>query len=237
MKFGAARTLSTDFVRKDWLEENSVFQLKAHPSFAELASFQQGMFYVQDPSTLLAVKEMSPERGEAILDMCAAPGGKLTLIAQCVGNEARVIAQDTAADRLRLIEQNCARLGVTCVKTHLTKDATLDAGLPFDRILLDAPCSNTGVMRRRVDLRWRLTEEEIKRLEQMQLALLRRAALLLKPAGSLVYSTCSLEPEENKTVIESFLQEQPGFVCSRQRQLLPWIDGVDGAYVATLKRR
>jgi len=106
----------------------------------------------------------------------------------------------------------------------------------FDRVLLDAPCSNTGVMRRRVDLRWRLQPEAVQRLRKVQLDLLRQTALAVKPGGVLVYSTCSLEPEENAGVVKEFLSQQPSFKLERERELLPFVDGVDGAFVAALSR-
>ena len=105
-----------DFVRRDWLEENFVFELKSHPPLHSLASFRDGWFYIQDPSTLLAVRELGAQPGETILDLCAAPGGKTTFIAQLMNNEGRIVAQDISEDRLKLIQENCARLGVTCVE-------------------------------------------------------------------------------------------------------------------------
>jgi 16S rRNA (cytosine967-C5)-methyltransferase len=111
------------------------------------------------------------------------------------------------------------------------------AAAPFDRILVDVPCSNSGVLRRRVDLRWRIRAEELARLRREQGALLRQAAAQLKPGGRLVYSTCSLEPEENESVTREFLGEHGEFTLESQRQLLPFADGVDGAYVAALRRR
>ena len=225
-----------DFVRRDWFDENLVFELKSHPPLAKLPSFQQGRFYIQDPSTLLAVSELGPQPGETILDLCAAPGGKTTFIAQLMQNHGKIIAHDNAPERLKLIEENCARLGVTCVETL----SNLEFGiwnLEFDRILIDAPCSNTGVLRRRVDLRWRIRAEEIERLRTTQLELLRQAAPLLKPGGTLVYSTCSLEPEENQEVIKKFLGDQPGFKPELERELLPFADEVDGAFVARLVKR
>ena len=105
-----------------------------------------------------------------------------------------------------------------------------------DRILVDAPCSNTGVMRRRVDLRWRIRPQEIERLRAMQLDLVRQAAALLKPGGTLVYSTCSLEPEENSGVVKQFLHEQPGFKLECERESLPFQNGLDGAYTARLSK-
>ena len=101
---------------------------------------------------------------------------------------------------------------------------------------MDAPCSNTGVLRRRVDLRWRIQPEEIERLRATQLDLLQKAAARLKPGGVLVYSTCSLEPEENTALVQQFLATQPGLKLERERQLLPFADGVDGAYVARIHK-
>ena len=225
-----------DFVRKDWIEENLAFELKSHPPFGQLPSFQQGLFYVQDPSTLLAARELDPQRGESVLDLCAAPGGKSTYLAQLMGNEGRLLAHETAPERLKLIEQNCARLGVTCVQTVLPSTLNSQPSTVFDRILIDAPCSNTGVMRRRVDLRWRIRPKEIGRLRATQGELLHQAASLLKQGGTLVYSTCSLEPEENGDVVDGFLGEHLDFRLERTRELLPFVEGVDGTYVARLVR-
>jgi len=235
-----------DFVRRDWFEENLVFELKTHPPLSQLPSFQQGLFYVQDPSTLLAVHQLAPQPGETILDLCAAPGGKLTYLAQLMRNDGQLVAEDTAVERVRLIEENCRRLGVTCARTvpvpteaHAARSAPLPRpAFPqvFDRILIDAPCSNTGVMRRRVDLRWRIRSQEIARLRLGQLELLRQAAARVKPGGVLVYSTCSLETEENQELVREFLIQEKEFQVEHERELLPFVDGVDGAYVARLRR-
>jgi 16S rRNA (cytosine967-C5)-methyltransferase len=225
-----------DFVRRDWLEENLVFELKSHPPLNSLASFRDGWFYIQDSSTLLAVCKLGPQPGETILDFCAAPGGKTTFIAQLMNNQGRIIAHDVSEERLKWIQENCARLGVTCVETILPSTLNLQPSTGFDRVLVDAPCSNTGVMRRRVDLRWRIQPEEIERLRAAQLDLLKQAATQLKPGGALVYSTCSLEPEENQEVVKQFLSEHAGFKLKGERELLPFIDGVDGAYVAWMKK-
>ena len=237
-----------DFVRRDWLEENLVFEMKSHPPLNSLASFRDGWFYIQDPGTLLAVCQLGPQPGETILDFCAAPGGKTTFIAQLMNNQGRVVAQDVSDERLKWIQENCARLGVTCVEIQRAagilpaglgkKDGTASGTLAarFDRILVDAPCSNTGVMRRRVDLRWRIQPSEIERLRSAQLDLLKQAATQVKPGGVLVYSTCSLEPEENGEVVKQFLSERADFKLESERELLPFVDNVDGAYVAQLKR-
>ena len=273
-----------DFVQRDWLEENLVFELKSHPPLASLGSFRDGWFYIQDPGTLLAVRELDPQPGETILDLCAAPGGKAMFIAQLMDDSGKIVAHDISEERLKLIRENCVRLGVTCVEVQISEvirphpgplpqereqplAASVSASatianpaqdfskarepfppLPggegrgeggqihilFDRILIDAPCSNTGVLRRRVDLRWRISADEILRLQKTQLELLNQAATKLKPGGVLVYSTCSLEPEENSEVVKEFLAANENFELETERQLLPFADHVDGAYVARL---
>jgi 16S rRNA (cytosine967-C5)-methyltransferase len=180
------------------------------------------------------VRELDPHPGETVLDLCAAPGGKLSYIAQLMNNEGRLFAYDHRPERLRLIRENCARLGITCLQ--ILEQFALPTSR-FDRILVDAPCSNTGVMRRRVDLRWRILPGEIRRLRATQLNLLHNAAVLLQPSGLLVYSTCSLEPEENEQVIREFLRNHAEFALDRAQELQPFKHSVDGAYVARLVRR
>ncbi len=223
----------------DWVPEGVVFELPSAPPLTALLSFQQGLFYVQDPGTLLAVTKLDPQPGESVLDLCAAPGGKTTLIAQLMQNHGRIVARDNRPHRLKLVEENCARLGVSCVETALAAvPASPAASAPlFDRALVDAPCSNTGVMRRRVDLRWRLRPSELDRLRAGQLELLHQAALELKPGGTLVYSTCSLEPEENEEVAKEFLSSHSQFHLEGERTLLPFVEEVDGAYVARLRHQ
>jgi 16S rRNA (cytosine967-C5)-methyltransferase len=234
-----------DFFTRDWTGENLAFELKSHPSLAKLGSFRDGWFYLQDPSTLLAPVLLDAQPGEVILDFCAAPGGKTTFIAQLMNNTGKIIASDLDPKRLKLVKDNCTRLGVTYVEpvslstiNHSPRRSEAKTGqlsTNFDRILIDAPCSNTGVVRRRVDLRWRIQAAEIERLRATQFDLLNQAATKLKPGGVLVYSTCSLEPEENSEVIKQFLAAHPGFKLETERQLLPFADGVDGAYVAKLR--
>jgi 16S rRNA (cytosine967-C5)-methyltransferase len=218
----------------DWAQGALIFELQSFPPLASLPSFTSGKFYVQDPSTLLAVTELDPQPGETILDLCAAPGGKTVFMAERMKNQGRIVAHDSMTERLQLVEENCTRLGVTCVEAIPPSTLNAEASTTFDRILIDAPCSNTGVMRRRVDLRWRIRETEIIRLRETQAQLLRESLPRLKPGGVLVYSTCSLEPEENGELVREFLSAHPTMHLQRERALAPWQDGVDGAYVARM---
>ena len=198
-----------------------------------------GLVYVQDPSTLLACDLLDPRPGEMVLDACAAPGGKTSYLAELMQNTGRIIATDLWESRLVRLRENMRRLGVRNVQP-IVHDAMVesDAFPPasFDRVLIDAPCSNTGVIRRRVDVRWRLTDEDFIRMPEQQLALLRRLAPALKPGGTLVYSTCSLEAEENEQVVERALTEIPGLRLVESRRALPFVDGVDGAFAAKFVR-
>jgi 16S rRNA (cytosine967-C5)-methyltransferase len=208
-----------------------VFELLNHPSLATLPSFKKGLFYLQDPSTLLAAKELGARPGESILDLCAAPGGKTTYIAQLTSNQATIVAEDIQPARLSLVKENVERLGAKVEIGPAAPDRK------FDCILIDAPCSNTGVLRRRVDLRWRIKETEVARLAATQFGLLEKAANRLKPGGAILYSTCSLEPEENGEVVQKFLTAHPEFRLDHERNLLPFRDEVDGAYIARLESR
>ena len=203
---------------------------------------ESGWGYVQDPSTLLAPDLLNPKFGERVLDACAAPGGKTTYIAQKMGGRGRVIACDLYDSRVRRLKENVARLGAISVRVHLLDflllpepESPLLEAL-FDRILLDVPCSNTGVIRRRVDVRWRLTEEDFVRMPVQQFALVRRAVPLLREGGVLVYSTCSLEAEENEAVVERIGRELPELKLEEVRSSLPFRDGVDGAFAARFRK-
>jgi len=201
-------------------------------------AWQQGAFYVQDPSTLLAVDLLDPQPGEAVLDLCSAPGGKTTYIAQKMANRGQIIATDTSSVRLGRVGENCRRLGVQIVATLACDGRQAGRCLrdaQYDRVLVDAPCSNTGVLRRRPDLRWRLAGEEITRLAALQGELLRTAARLTKPGGALVYSTCSLERDENEGVIEKFCARQLGWRVEAVRTTFPPQDQMDGAFAARLR--
>lgn len=228
---------------RDVPERPNFFQL--HGSPAEI--IQRGEGYAQDPSTALACELLDPQPGDSVLDACAAPGGKSGYLAQRMRNDGRLFACDQDAHRLPLLRENLERLGVRIAQVQqcdwlagtTAVRAALDvAGAPpaFDRILVDAPCSNTGVMRRRVDVRWRLRAEDFSRMQAQQLGIMRTVLPLLRPGGVLVYSTCSLEPEENENVVAALLREFPGAKLIAQNTVLPFRDDFDGAFAAKLVR-
>jgi 16S rRNA (cytosine967-C5)-methyltransferase len=216
--------------------QQPMFELRGACALERLPGFAEGAFYVQDPSTLLAVELLDPQPGERVLDVCAAPGGKTTLMAAMMKDRGEIVAEDSSAERLKLVVSNCARLGVTSVTARRARPPD-GRETWFDRVLLDAPCSNTGVLRRRVDARWRLRASDVARLATEQLALLRAAGRRVRRGGVLVYSTCSLEPEENGGVIEAFTKAATEFVLERVGETFPPRDGVDGAFAARLVRR
>lgn len=207
------------------------------------AALREGDCYLQDPSTAIASELLRPAAGENVLDACAAPGGKAAYLAEMMANEGTLVVADQNEMRLERLRENLDRLGVTiahslrCDWTDETSvRATALAEKSFDKILVDAPCSNTGVMRRRVDVRWRLQPADFVRIPPQQLAILRAVAPFLKPGGSLVYSTCSLEPEENEAVVRALQDGQPGFRLTNTKQSLPFRDGTDGAFAARLEQ-
>jgi 16S rRNA (cytosine967-C5)-methyltransferase len=207
-----------------------------------MAALDHGHCYIQDPSTTIACQLLDPQPDEKVLDVCAAPGGKTSYLAELMNNRGLIIACDREAERVRVLEENVARLGVAIARTYRCDwecDRTLGgitAHAPFDRILVDAPCSNTGTMRRRVDVRWRLQPADFLHMQKRQLEIVRASVSLLKPGGILVYSTCSLEPEENEQVVKRLINELSILRLEEERRSLPFRDGFDGAYVAKLVR-
>ncbi len=205
-------------------------------------ALSQGKCYVQDPSTAIACELLAPQPGESVLDACAAPGGKTALIAQLMNNEGRIVACDSSPKRIPRLQENLRRMRVAIARTF-ELDWTTSKGVPpwgalrFDRILLDVPCSNTGVMRRRIDVRWRLKPETFAEMTVVQSQILRATLPLLKPGGALVYSTCSIDPEENERLVESVLRDLPEFQAGETRSSLPWRDGIDGAFATKVLRR
>jgi len=217
------------------------------PDFVEFRSFEwnalaRGHCYVQDPSTVLACRMVDPKPGEKILDACAAPGGKTGYLAELMQNQGLIVACDRDLKRIGLLDKNLSQLGAQIVRALRCdwvreKAPNEIASLaPFDRILLDAPCSNTGVMRRRVDVRWRLRPDDFRRMARQQMSILRNVAPLIKRDGVLVYSTCSLELEENEGIVALMRQDVLNLSLVHQENVLPFRDHFDGAFVAKFVR-
>jgi 16S rRNA (cytosine967-C5)-methyltransferase len=206
---------------------------------AQLPGFAEGLFTVQDLSASLAVRLLAPQPGESILDLCAAPGAKTMQIAELSRDQASITATDIDSVRLERVKENVARLGLRSVT--ILPHAQLEEGTvgPFDAILLDAPCSNTGVLARRVEARFRVTAEAVKDIAGTQKSLLAKAAGLVKPGGRICYSTCSIQRQENQDVTRAFLAGHGNFELADESLLLPATGPFDhdGGYAALLTRR
>jgi len=197
-----------------------------------------GSIYIQDPATRHCVEMLAPKPGEKILDACAAPGGKTFLIAASLGSGTGLVCTDSNQKRLPRLEENLARLGIKPDETSVhdwRKPAPERFHGAFDAILLDVPCSNTGVIRRRVDVRWRLQPADIEDLVTIQNEILNNALPCLKPGGRIVYSTCSIEDCENINLVTAFAREH-GLRLKKSIRITPVEHGTDGAFAALLKR-
>lgn len=223
-------------------------RIKGFPHITELKSYKKGYFQIQDEGAQLIAPMLDPKKGERILDACAGPGGKSTHIAEIMGNNGEITALDIDDRRLRLLRENIERLGIKIIKV-LKADATEDISHlgKFERILVDAPCSDLGVLRRHPEGKWRKKEGMIKEFQRIQSAILKSVSSLLKQGGKMVYCTCSTEPEEGEHVIESFLKENPDFYLDDPSSNLtagvmnkgflrvyPHIHGTDGFFAAKI---
>lgn len=227
------------------------YELDSPAGVFDSPAFRSGHLFVQDVNAGLAVALLQPRPGETVLDVCCAPGGKTAQMAMMMAGQGRIVACDRSAARLARVRENAARLGLRSI-TRLVEDARLpsiiEAG--FDRVLVDAPCSSTGVLRRRPDARWRRSgPQAIFEKTVAQLDILRCAYARTRPGGIVVYSTCALEPEENDQLVERFLGMTPGAEveradelfppsawCGRFIQTLPGREAGDGCFAARFRR-
>jgi 16S rRNA (cytosine967-C5)-methyltransferase len=201
-----------------------------------LPGYDSGWFAVQDPSAMRAALRLAPQPGQRVWDVCAAPGGKTCHLAELMNDTGQVIATDVRPERLRLIDQNRERLGTSIVRTQLIgEDGTNLPDGPFDAILIDVPCSNTGVLGKRPEARWRITAAGITELNHVQERLLNAALDRLAPHGRLAYSTCSIEPEENSELVARVLSRRQGFQVMNEELFMPG-SPADGGYQALLVR-
>ena len=199
---------------------------------------KEGLVSVQNPTQGLACIMTAPEPGSIVYDMCAAPGGKSTFMGELMGNAGRIISLDRSAGKIERLASNAKALGITIIEPREGDALTFDPECTPDTILLDAPCSGTGVLGRRAELRWRTTPEKIHELAELQATMLDRAAGLLKTGGILVYATCSVEPEENELQVEALLQRHPGFITESSLLTLPGErEGFDGGFAVRLRKQ
>ena len=208
--------------------DGSFVKLERGQRVEDIPGYAEGGFIVQDPGTRLAIELLDPKEGERILDACAAPGGKTVQIAW---RGASVVACEVNPKRRRRLEENLARL-----KLGVEVIPELPASQTFEKVLVDAPCSNTGVLRRRPDARWNWSEEKLAALVKLQSEILDACASRVAPGGVLVYSTCSNEPEENEAQVTAFLARHPDFSLEESRESIPFDSGTDGAFAARLRR-
>lgn len=226
-------------------------------SLGALDSFQEGLFQVQDESSMLAGRALSPLPGSLVIDACSAPGGKTTHLAQLMENRGRILAFDIHPHKLALINENCARLGIGMVEVAAGDARDLPAELHgrADFVLVDAPCSGLGVLRRRPDARWRKDPGELPALVQLQAQILEGASRCVKDGGVLLYSTCSIAREENLAQVEKFLARHPWFELEELAttlpaeldhrgtlhrgyiQIYPRSHGMDGFFIARMRKK
>jgi len=225
-------------------------------NLAASQAFKNGLLTIQDESSMLVAYALSPQKNEMILDACAAPGGKTTHIAEKLEKTGEVVSLDLHEHKVKLIKDNSRRLGLPNITTYVFDSKQAGQHFKeesFDRVILDAPCSGLGVMRRKPDMKYTKNEQDIRRLSEIQLELLNAVSQLVKKGGTLVYSTCTVDKQENEQTVNNFLKEHPEFegdVSFRNRmpeaiqplingydlQLFPQDIGSDGFYMAVLKR-
>lgn len=211
-------------------------RVEGHLPVERLEAFKKGWFHVQDRASQLCVALLDPQPGQRALDVCAAPGGKTFTIAQRMENQGLVVARDLHQKRANLVERGAERLGLSCVKASAG-----DAGRPdpqlglFDRVLCDVPCSGFGIIRRKPEIKYK-SWESVQGLPEIQYKILQTSAHYLKEDGRLVYSTCTLLPEENERVVERFLKEHPDWRLEEQRTYTGQAEDSDGFFAAALRK-
>jgi 16S rRNA (cytosine967-C5)-methyltransferase len=228
---------------------NEFVQLQNLTNITAWDYYSKGYFNIQDESAGLACRLLGVEPGMRVLDICAAPGGKTAYLASLMNNVGEIVALDKYEARLKLLKANNVRLGLTCVTT-VESDALDYNSEPFDRVLADVPCSGTGTLSKKPDIKWKRDIFDLKKMTASQIKLLEKAASLVKPGGAVVYSTCSIEPEENFEIVKLFLNKHPNFKLESAKekfndevidengciQTLPQRHQMDGAFAAKLVR-
>ncbi len=233
-----AENLHTANIDVEVVPDSEMIKIKSPKDITQLPGFEQGQFTVQDISAYLPVHILKPKPDWKILDLCAAPGTKTTQLAQATGDKAEIVATDINTERLKKVEENTTRLSIKNIKVIEYKQLFNDS--QFDAVLLDVPCSNTGVLAKRIEARYRITPKAIQALSEIQADLLKTAASIIKPSGKICYSTCSIQKQENSRLIKDFLQTNTGFELESEQLILPAADDTadhDGGYTAIILRK
>ena len=212
---------------------------KGHGALDKFQPLRSGLCQVQDESSMTAARLLAPKPDEFVIDACAAPGGKSTHLAELMNNRGRIVAADIYDTKLEHIAQNAQRLGIKIIEPLLIDARTLGEKFPeqADKVLVDAPCSGLGVLRRKADLRWKKIFSELDELPTLQAEILSGAAKTLKRGGTLLYSTCTITRRENQSVVEKFLSTHEDFQLVEMQTLLPHVTGTDGFFSAKLIRK
>jgi len=205
-----------------------------------LESFKRGLFFVQDEGSMLVANRLEARAGMRVIDTCSAPGGKTTHIAQIMENRGEIIAFDIHAHKLEKINENAKRLGINIIEAR-QHDATItDENLidSADCVLVDAPCTGFGIIRRKPEIKYNRVEGDIDTLATLQYSILTASAPYVKKDGTLLYSTCSIDEAEDEHVVNKFLKAHPEFVLAsdKMEKLFPHVDGTDGFFIAKMKR-
>ncbi|MBN2588669.1 MAG: methyltransferase domain-containing protein, partial [Sedimentisphaerales bacterium] len=218
------------------IQEESLLRIKSPSMVSKLPGFNEGLFVVQDLTASLPVKLLNPKQNWKILDMCAAPGGKTTQLAETTNDSAQIFATDIDSERLTRLEENITRLGIKSVQV-LKYEKISD--MKFDCILLDVPCSNTGVLAKRIETRFRIEPKTIKGITTTQTEILEQASTMLNPCGTICYSTCSIQIQENSSVVKDFLKRHNDFTLVSEKLVLPSAERFDhdGGYSAVIVKK
>lgn len=234
--------------------------IKNPKSLQRIDAFKKGYFQVQDESSMFVASILDPEPGDFVLDVCSAPGGKATHLAQLMNNKGAIVARDIYTHKIGLIDESVKRLGIDIIKTEVFDAITFDKKHEgqVDKVLVDAPCTGLGIIRRKPDIKWRRKKEDKDKIIKLQKKILSTSSKYVKEDGIIVYSTCTIEPEENEHIIEKFLENNKDFCLEdiwqhlpKQLESLPkgynqkkgYIQlytnkhGVDGFFIAKMRRR
>ena len=187
---------------------------------------------------MLVSEKIGVRQGDLVMDVCAAPGGKTTAIAERMNNTGKVIASDIYRRKLDLVDKEAKRLGITNIETRSWDATRVDSTMvrKADRVLVDAPCSGLGVVRRKPEIKYKEKDDDMELLPKKQLAILSASSSYVKPGGTLLYSTCTINPEENEKVVEAFLKKNRDFKKEERLLLLPNVNDTDGFFICVMKR-